>query len=178
MACLCSRRETIRLAPAGIVSAPIWTVVWASAENTFIVRDVSVLTSQSIIPRVTVLVRDGRVVEMSAVRTSVTGMEAIDGKGKMLLPGFIDSHVHVFNDAQQDVLRFGVTTELDMFNLGGDLKHWKAQRDSVSKTDAADTWTSGLGVTVPGGHPSEFCLRVPYLYWRSMAMPKISSMRG
>lgn len=107
----------IRLALAFIVSAPITTVVWASAENTFAVRDVSVFTGQSVIPRVTVLVRDGKIVEMSAVRTSMTAMEVIDGRGKMLLPGLIDSHVHVFNGAQQDALRFGVTTELDMFNV-------------------------------------------------------------
>lgn len=149
-------RKSIPLAIACFVSVLAATVVCASPENSFIIRDVSVFTGESVIPRTTVLVRDGRVAIIGAMRTTVPHLTVIDGRGKMLLPGLIDSHVHVFHGAQQDALRFGVTTELDMFNVGGDLKLWKAQRNSLSKTDAADTWSSGLGVTAPGGHPSEF----------------------
>ena len=42
------------------------------------------------------------------------GAEAIDLKGKWLLPGYIDSHVHVDLEAAQRALRFGITTVRSM----------------------------------------------------------------
>jgi imidazolonepropionase-like amidohydrolase len=81
-------------------------------------------------------------------------MLSIDGRGRTLLPGLIDAHVHVFAAAQADALRFGVTTELDMFSMSADLKHWREKRNSLSKTTDADTWSAGIGVSAPGGHPS------------------------
>jgi imidazolonepropionase-like amidohydrolase len=61
----------------------------------------------------------------------------------------------VFQGAQADALRFGVTTEVDMFSLGGPegLRAFRAQRESLARTDSADTWSAGQGVTPPGGHP-------------------------
>lgn len=38
----------------------------------------------------------------------------IDGRGKTLLPGLIDSHVHTDMEGLGDALKFGVTTELEM----------------------------------------------------------------
>lgn len=77
------------------------------------------------------------------------GSETVDGQGCTLLPGLIDAHVHTDLDALRDALRFGVTTELEMF--GG----WTpAQRHEVAeRDDVADLRTSMLGVTAPDGHP-------------------------
>jgi imidazolonepropionase-like amidohydrolase len=50
-------------------------------------------------------------------------------------------------------LRFGVTTELDMFDLSHDFDAWRAQRVSLAPTQEADTWAAGTGVTVKGGGP-------------------------
>ncbi len=99
------------------------------------------------------MVTDGRITAVGPDAAIPNGAPVIDGAGKTLLPGLIDAHVHVFPGAQKDALRFGVTTELDMFDVSHDHAKWKAQRESLSRTDEADTWASGLGVTVKGGAP-------------------------
>lgn len=129
----------------------------AASNNSFVVRNVRVFDGEKIIERANVSVHDGRIISVGPGDTTAAAADAtaIDGAGKTLLPGLIDSHVHVFPGAQADALRFGVTTELDMFDLQRDFKMWKAQRESLAKTNEADTWAAGLGVTVSGGAPLE-----------------------
>ena len=131
------------------------TAAFATDGNSFAIRDVRVFDGDKTIPRANVIVRDGKIVAMGEDAAIPAALDIIDGKGKTLLPGLIDSHVHVFPGAQADALRFGVTTELDMFDIGQDISKWKAQRESLSQTGEADTWAAGIGVTPPGGHPSE-----------------------
>ena len=125
----------------------------AASNNSFAIRDVRVFDGDKTIPKANVVVTAGRITAVAPDAAIPAGIPVIDGAGKTLLPGLIDSHVHVFHGAEADALRFGVTTELDMFDVGGDFKKWKAQRESLAKTDEADTWASGLGVTVKGGAP-------------------------
>jgi len=127
----------------------------AGSDNSFAIRDVRVFDGEKTISRANVIVEEGRIHAVGPDVAIPKGLPAIDGAGKTLLPGLIDSHVHVFPGAQNDALRFGVTTELDMFDLARDFAHWKAQRLSLARTDAADTWAAGLGVTAPGGAPLE-----------------------
>jgi len=125
----------------------------AASNNSFAIRDVRVFDGDKTIPKANVVVTAGRITAVAPDAAIPAGIPVIDGAGKTLLPGLIDSHVHVFHGAEADALRFGVTTELDMFDVGGDFKKWKAQRESLAKTDEADTWASGVGVTVKGGAP-------------------------
>jgi len=132
------------------------TPIAATTSNTFVVRNVRVFDGDKVIERASVTVRDGRIASIGAEETTpAPEAVTIDGTGKTLLPGLIDSHVHVFPGAQADALRFGVTTELDMFDLQRDFKQWKAQRESLARTNEADTWAAGVGVTVRGGAPLE-----------------------
>jgi imidazolonepropionase-like amidohydrolase len=80
------------------------------------------------------------------------GASIIDGHGKTLLPGLIDSHVHTDMDGLHDALKFGVTTELEMQG------RWSTkQRKEISeRNDVADLRSPGMGVTPKGGHPSEY----------------------
>jgi len=80
------------------------------------------------------------------------GATVIDGRGKTLLPGLIDSHVHTDMNGLQDALKFGITTELEMQG------RWSAkQRKQISeRNDIADLRSPGMGVTPKGGHPSEY----------------------
>ena len=80
------------------------------------------------------------------------GATIIDASGGTLLPGLIDSHVHTDLDGLRDALRFGVTTELEMQG------HWtaKQRRNIAERDDVADLRSSGMGVTPPGGHPSQY----------------------
>ncbi len=125
----------------------------AHALNGFAIRNVRVFDGENTIERSTVVVKNGKIIAFALDARIPHGFHIIDGSRKTLLPGLIDSHVHVFPGAQQDALRFGVTTELDMFDLSHDFKAWRAQRTSLAKTNQADTWAAGTGVTVKGGGP-------------------------
>jgi len=85
-------------------------------------------------------------------RTLPTGAVLVEAKGGTLLPGLIDSHVHTDMDGLRDALLFGVTTELEMQG------HWtlRQRREIAGRDDVADLRTSGMGVTPPGGHPSQY----------------------
>ncbi len=65
---------------------------------------------------VTVIVANGKITGIQKnLKRIPAGAEVIDLKGKWLLPGYIDSHVH-FNDFEsaQRALRFGITTARTM----------------------------------------------------------------
>jgi imidazolonepropionase-like amidohydrolase len=126
----------------------------AEEANTFAVHAVRVFDGVKTIDQANVIVRDGRIVSVGS-EAIPQGMTVVEGAGKTLLPGLIDAHVHVFPSAQADALRFGVTTELDMYHFGPDAPRWRKQRESLERTSQADTWTAGVGVTVPGGHPTQ-----------------------
>jgi imidazolonepropionase-like amidohydrolase len=85
------------------------------------------------------------------------GTEVIDGRGRTLLPGLIDAHVHLSDSAEADLrqaLALGVTTVLDMFSASTRFERIKALR-SADRPDLADVRTAGTGATAPGGHPSQ-----------------------
>lgn len=121
--------------------------------NSFAVRGVRVFDGRKVIPRANLIVREGRIALVGADASIPGDLPVIDGAGKTFLPGLIDSHVHVFPGAQADALRFGVTTELDMFDVSREFEKWKAQRESLARTTEADTWGAGIGATVEGGAP-------------------------
>ena len=81
-----------------------------------------------------------------------TGATVIDGHGATLMPGLIDSHVHTDMDGLRDALSFGVSTELEMNG------HWtaKKRKEIAERRDIADLRSSGMGLTPPGGHPTEY----------------------
>ncbi|MFG3259786.1 amidohydrolase family protein [Streptomyces sp. NPDC048172] len=90
----------------------------------------------------------------------------VDGSGKTLLPGLIDAHTHVDDGSLAQALRFGVTTELDMFCLPQTLA---AQRElAAERDDVADIRSAGLLATAPGGHPSQL---VPGVEFDTVAHP-------
>jgi imidazolonepropionase-like amidohydrolase len=128
----------------------------AATQSTFAVRDVRLFDGEQVRLHQTVIVKDGRIAEVGQGIAIPPHTRIVVGRGRTLLPGLIDAHVHVFPGAQKDALRFGVTTELDMFHDGPELPHWQEQRRRLLETDEADTWSAGIGATAPGGHPSEF----------------------
>lgn len=135
----------------------------AAAANSFAIRDVRVFDGTRVIDRAHVVVRDGRIAAVGPNAAIPTGLAAIDGAGKTLLPGLIDAHVHSWGTAQADALRFGVTSELDMMGDWSRLPALRAQRESLDRTTQADLWSSGAAVTAPGGHGTQYGMAVPTL---------------
>ncbi|MBI3645014.1 MAG: hypothetical protein HY233_03490 [Acidobacteriales bacterium] len=82
-----------------------------------------------------------------------SGTRTIEGTGKTLLPGLIDSHTHTFSQAQlKQALIFGVTTHLDMFTP--DLK-FAAQMKQERSSDRAELFSAGTLITAPEGKGTE-----------------------
>ena len=76
----------------------------------------------------------------------------IDAAGGTILPGLIDSHIHLVPGALAQGLTFGVTTALDMFSPADVMA--VARQQAGTRSDVADVRSAGIGATAPGGHPS------------------------
>ena len=114
------------------------------------------------IPKASVHVRDGKIVSVGDAAPG--GIESIPGDGRTLLPGLIDAHAHVFGDALERALVFGVTTELDMFT---DHRFAATMRTEQGRADGAarraDILSAGTLVTSPKGHGTEYGIQIPTL---------------
>ncbi len=132
--CGCARAEAAMKLLHGVIAASVlalaammYTLVPATPANNgkpakiedkaeFVVRDVRVFDGEKTWPRASVHVRDGLIVAIGETLVVPKDAQVIEGAGRTLLPGLIDAHVHTWGDARRDALRFGVTTELDMFS--------------------------------------------------------------
>jgi imidazolonepropionase-like amidohydrolase len=72
-------------------------------------KDVRLFDGQRLVEQSTVVI-DGELIS-----TDASGARVIDADGAILLPGFIDAHVHLLAEQElQALAQFGVTTALDM----------------------------------------------------------------
>ncbi|HEX3580004.1 MAG TPA: amidohydrolase family protein, partial [Thermoanaerobaculia bacterium] len=120
------------------------------------ITNVRLFDGTKVIPHATVVIDGTRIVAAGANVAAPKGAKVIDGTGKMLLPGLIDSHTHVFPGSLERALLFGVTTELDMFTSLRTLDPLRAEQAKGPVTNRADIYSAGTLVTVAGGHGSEY----------------------
>lgn len=134
------------------MAAAVAPSVAAQDARPLLIRNVRVFDGERTLSRSDVLIERGRIVRVGRGLRSPSA-EKVNGAGKTLLPGLIDSHVHGFPGAAVDALRFGVSTEVEMFSMAGkqSLAAQEAQRQSYSPALAADVWSAGVGVTPPQG---------------------------
>jgi imidazolonepropionase-like amidohydrolase len=122
----------------------------ASQDLVTAITNARIFDGERVIDDTTVLIKGAYI---QAVGGQVpAGATVIDGHGATLLPGLIDSHVHTDLDGLRDALLFGVTTELEMNG------HWtmRARKKIAERSDIADLRSPGMGVTPPGGHPTQY----------------------
>lgn len=165
---LCKRRTAAPLAIAVAIAAACFSVPSHAAgdndpANDVLIRDVRVFDGARVLTTTNVLVIDGRIAAVGGKVDAPKDIRTVDGRGKTLLPGLIDSHVHSWGEAQRDALRFGVTTELDMLGDWNRLPALKTARASLARTEDADLWSAGAAVTAPGGHGTQYGMKVPVL---------------
>lgn len=148
-----SRRHVLGLM-AATAALPAGTAAASTPPRggTVLIRDVRIFDGHRVLGRGSVLVVGGRIAAAGRL-PQTTKHPVYDGGGRTLLPGLIDCHVHTFEGSSADALRFGVTTELEMFGDPALLAEARRRRRSLARTDQADLWSAGNGVTVPGGHP-------------------------
>ncbi len=130
--------------------------------SSFLVSDVRVFDVERIIPKTSVLVRDGRIVSIGPALKTPAGADVIPGAGRTLMPGLIDAHAHAFDNAPERALVFGVTTELDMFTDHAFAARMRTeQRAQAGAPRCADLLSAGTLVTAPGGHGTEYGMKIP-----------------
>jgi imidazolonepropionase-like amidohydrolase len=120
-----------------------------------LIRDVRVFDGELVVPSTNILISGDRITTHDGGRVDVE----VSGKGRTLLPGLIDAHVHLFDGTLAQALSFGVTTELDMFCLPGNLT--RQRRLATERDDVADLRSAGVLATAPGGHPSQILTGLP-----------------
>ncbi len=141
-----------------------------SYKNVLAIKNVNVITMTSdsnILTNVTVIIKDGKIISLNA--TIPDSAEIIDGKGKWLIPGLIDMHVHVPTDGHfnttyptraaaifthtQDVMTpfvaSGITT---IFELNAKAGHF-GQRNEILRGDVVGP-RMALAALINGGEES------------------------
>src|SRR5689334_14074077 len=147
-------RPTIALATLALLATP------AAAQSTLF-RNVRVFDGTRALDARDVLVEGTRIAKVGRQLAAPAGATVVDGSGKTLLPGLIDAHTHSYGDAGKAALAFGVTTELDMFSVVETVRQAHAEQAAGPVTDRADLLSAGTLVTAPGGHGTEYGVRIP-----------------
>src|SRR5687768_5923939 len=78
--------------------------VIGSADESIVIRNVTVISPEREIPEVAtdVLIRNGRITAVGADLDVGADAHVMEGQGRFLIPGLIDSHVHVHQLAGLD----------------------------------------------------------------------------
>jgi imidazolonepropionase-like amidohydrolase len=149
--------NAILTAAVGLVSA----AGPACAEDVLAFRNVRVFDGARAIPITTVVIRGDRLDRLDPGGAIPERARVIDGQGKTLLPGLIDGHTHAFfPDHLKQAVIFGVTTELDMFTGREFAARMRSQQSAGKAFDRADLRSAGTLVTAPGGHGTEYGVRI------------------
>jgi imidazolonepropionase-like amidohydrolase len=130
--------------------------------RTIVFKDARVFDGERILPQATVVITDGRIAAVGEKVAIPPDAEIISGKGKTLLPGLIDAHVHVWDRAQlRQSLVFGVTTVVDMFTSVGFVNDVKKAQAEGQDEDMAHMISPGTLITAPGGHGTQYGVSIP-----------------
>ena len=131
------------------------------ASDVILIRNVRVFDGELMVPRSSVLVSGGRIARVAPNLTAPAGAQVIDGTGKTLLPGFIDSHTHSWGTSLRDAAVLGVTTVLDMFTEPNSATQYRKLDGTPEGRDQADFRSASVLVTAPKGHGTQFGVPIP-----------------
>jgi len=130
--------------------------------DAIVLKRVRVFDGSKVVPATTVVIRDGFITEVGPAAEAPEGATIISGEGKTLLPGLIDGHTHTFSAEQlRQAVVFGVTTELDMFTDQAFAARMRSEQAESHAHDRADLLSAGTLVTAPGGHGTQYGLKIP-----------------
>lgn len=135
----------------------------APPSRTFAIVAVRLFDGVRAVEHSTVVVTDGVITAAGPDVAVPKEIPIVDGAGKTLLPGLIDAHTHAYQDALERALVFGVTTEVDMFTDYAFAAVMRQEQKHGPVTTRADLVSAGTLVTAPGGHGTEYGMRIPTL---------------
>ncbi len=128
----------------------------------FLIEHVRVFDGQKIQIDKNVLIVDGKIQDSNFTGKPAADTTIVNGKGRTLLPGLIDAHVHAFQDQELPLL-YGVTSQIDMFSNVTMLQAINEKMRKGENRDRADIISAGILATAPGGHGTEYGMPVPTL---------------
>lgn len=135
------------------------TLLTAQAER-LLIENVRLFDGREVHPQAQVLIDGTQILSIQATEQQTAGARRIDGRGKTLLPGLIDGHVHAYK-SQDLPLLYGVTTQIDMFSDVRLMQQF--HQHEVKDNKHADIYSAGILATAPGGHGTEYGLAIPTL---------------
>ncbi|HEY1220356.1 MAG: CIA30 family protein [Bryobacteraceae bacterium] len=151
--------------PFSLLLAGVVCVSLAAAQpatKPLLIEHVRVFDGTRVLDDTGALVEDGVIRSVGRNIAAPAGADVVDGTGKTLLPGLIDAHTHTIIEASlKQAPIFGVTTDLDMFTLPALAAGVKKQQAEGHLLDYADLRSSGYLATAPGGHGTEYGIKVP-----------------
>ncbi|MFZ6688301.1 CIA30 family protein [Undibacterium sp. SXout11W] len=133
-----------------------------AATDEYLIRNVRVFDGQRSVENRTVLISDGKIINSDFHGTTPISAIEVNGTGKTLLPGLIDSHVHAYQDFDLPLL-FGVTTEIDMFTSVTVMQDFNSKMRHKKNYDQSDVISAGTLATAPGGHGTEYGIAIETL---------------
>lgn len=116
-------------------------MAFAAQASPTLIQDARVFDGEASHPRRSVLIDAGVIVDADFRGTPPAGATIVDGRGKTLLPGLIDAHVHAYRHQELPLL-FGVTTQVDMFSAVPPIKPWTwpPSRPPSGRPTGAASW--------------------------------------
>lgn len=127
-------------------------------QDSFVIRDVRLFDGETVQERRSVVVVDGLIDRVGGRNLRAEGLPIEDGQGRTLLPGLIDSHVHLPGFGTGAVLsqnaQLGVTTVIDMGGAGISLERVRSLKAQDGPQHASIVM-AGLWATATGGHPTQ-----------------------
>jgi hypothetical protein len=106
------KRKAVSSFLAGAIFLLIsYVLIGATGDSkALVIRNVRVFDGEKVMPLTTVVVSKGRIQAVGKSVPVPQEAEVVDGEGKTLLPGLIDSHVHIIGPENlKQPLIFGVT---------------------------------------------------------------------
>jgi imidazolonepropionase-like amidohydrolase len=122
--------------------------------------EVRVFDGERVLSDATVVVQGDRITQVlgkGETYQAPPGARFIEGAGKTLMPGLIDSHTHTFSRQMLErAMDFGVTTTLDMWTSASFVQAIRIEDQNGVALDRADMLSSTVGATAPESHGTQF----------------------
>ena len=139
----------------------LFSFVIASAQNSFVIKDVKLFDGEKVIERTSVKVDNGTIVEV-AINIQTSGKDQIiDGNGKTLIPALSNAHVHAW--APQSLSQAAKAGVLNVMDMHGVETYQSMMRQLKDSTNYARYFVAGYAATAPEGHGTQFGFPVPTL---------------